>query len=433
MADTRIYNARLYPSGVYYMLYWDIENPTGNTLDIYLAYSSDNKTWTSFRYNSGIMETMSGMTMSISAAMVPAGNRMRMRIGYKKNSSSTAVDTYSNWTNIVTSAPTMYAPNYGSITVGSITPGLYANEITNIASNLGPGRCPGTSQNLYAFDPSVLGMGSAPITIGINGYIATGSQFMGVGIVYRGVDREGKYNLLPYKTGGWSELYVYTSMTPTYGSTNTFSITPTSDHISSITGRIEQGETIQFGAYFQYASGQSAIVPLKNLLQSGGCTTIWKNAVTSDVAAPVIFTSSTASKPAKAYIYSSGWQITGAAPPTNYFHPDAIAQNANLKQGYAIYLPALDLVEGKYYYLVDGATQATCYNDAGTTWTKNGSSTTTSNTTSTTYFMHLSASTSANGFYYKEAYPWLVLRASATSAETENTILGYMPRIYASS
>lgn len=433
MADTRIYNARLYPNGAYYMLYWDIENPTGNTLDIYLAYSSDNKTWTSFRYNSGIMETMSGMIMSISAAMVPAGNRMRMRIGYKKNSSSTAVDTYSNWTNIVTSAPTVYAPSSGSITLGSANVGLYANEFTDIAPNLGPGRCPGSSQTLYAFDPTELGKVAVPLAASVTVLIPTGAQFMGVGLVYRGVDREGKYNLLHNLTGGWSGLNLYTDLTPTYGSSNTFTIIPNASQISSITGRIEQGETIQFGAYIQYASGPSAIVPLKNLLQSGGCTTIWKNPVTSDVAAPVVFTSSTASKPAKAYIYSSGWQITGAAPPTNYFHPDAIAQNANLKQGYAIYLPALDLVEGKYYYLVDGATQATCYNDAGTTWTKNGSSTTTSNTTSTTYFMHLSASTSANGFYYKEAYPWLVLRASATSAETENTILGYMPRIYASS
>ena len=432
MADTRIYNARLYPSGMYYTLYWDIENPTGNTLDIYLAYSSDNKTWTSFRYNSGIMETMSGMTMSISAAIVPAGNRMRMRIGYKKNSSSTAVDTYSNWTNIVTSAPTVYAPSSGSITVACDTSGLYANEFTGIAPNLGPGRCPGSSQTLYVFDPSELGKVAALPVVSVSGYIATGSQFMGVGIVYRGIDREGKYNLSSNLSGGWSDLYVGTSMTPIYGSTNTFSLTLGSDLLSAMLTRIEQGETIQFGAYFQYASGRSAITPLKNLLQSGGCTTIWKNPVTSDVGAPVVFTSSTASKPAKAYIYSSGWQITGAAPPTNYFHPDAIAQNANLKQGYAIYLPALDLVEGKYYYLVDGATQATCYNDVGTTWTKNGSSTTTS-TVSTTYCMHTSATTSSTGFTYREAYPWLVLRASSTSAETENTILGYMPRIYASS
>jgi hypothetical protein len=430
MADTRIYNARLYPSGVYYALYWDIENPAGNTLDIYLAYSSDNKTWTSFRYNSGIMETMSGMTMSISAAMVPAGNRMRMRIGYKKNSSSTAVDTYSNWTNIVTSAPTMYAPSSGSVSNSASGGALFANEITGIKPNLGPGRCPGSLQSLYAFDPASL---SGFLTFSVTGYIATGSQFMGVGIVYRGVDREGKYNLLPNLSGGWSDLYVYTSMTPTYGSTNSFSFMPSNEHLSAILGRIEQGETIQFGAYFQYASGRSAIVPLKNLLQSGGCTTIWKNAVTSDVGAPVVFTSSTANKPAKAYIYAdSKWQITGAAPPTNYFHPDAIARNTNLKQGYAIYLPTLDLVEGKAYYLVDGATQATCFNDAGTTWTKNGTSTTTS-TVSTTYCMHTSATTSAKSFTYREAYPWLVLRASATSSETENTILGYMPRIYASS
>lgn len=430
MADTRIYNARLYPNGVSYTLYWDIENPAGNMLDIYLAYSSDNKTWTSFRYNSGISETMSGMTMSIGAAMVPAGNRIRMRIGYKKNSSSTAIDTYSNWTNIVTSAPTVYAPSSGSVSHSAAGAGLMANAFTGIKPNLGPGRCPGSDQTLYAFDQL-----SGFLSFSVTALIPIGAQFMGVGIVYRGVDREGKYNLLHNLTGGWSGLATYTNLTPTYGSnSNTFTIVPSDSQISSLTGRIEQGETIQFGAYIQYASGMSAITPLKNLIQSGGCTTIWKNAVTSDVGQPNIFTSSTASKPAKAYIYSnSGWQITGAAPPTNYFHPDAIAQNTNLKQGYAIYLPALDLVEGKYYYLVDGAAQATCYNEAGTTWTKNGTSTTTSNTTSSTYFMHTSASTSANGFYYKEAYPWLVLRASATSAETESRILSYMPRIYASS
>lgn len=433
MADTRIYNVRLYPYGVYYQLFWNVENSLGQSVLVQVGYSTDDKNWSIFTYQSGLSEAMgtSGLVLPVSDTLVPVNSKMKMRVGYKKNASSTTTDAYSNWSNILTTGATVYAPSYGSISVAS--DGLNANEFTGIKPNLGPGRCPSSSQSLYAFDPAGLGT-SASLTASVTGLIPTGAQFMGVGLVYRGVDREGKYNLLSNSLGGWSTLNIYTNMTPTYGSTNTFTITVNSTQISNILGRIEQGETIQFGAYFQYANGASKIVPLKNLIQSGGCTTIWKNAVTSDVGQPNIFTSSTASKPAKAYIYSnSQWQITGAAPPTNYFHPDAIARNANLKQGYAIYLPALDLVEGKYYYLLDGATQATCYNDAGTTWTKNGTSTTTSNTTSSTYFMHTSASTSANGFYYKAAYPWLVLRASATSGETENTILGYMPRIYASS
>ena len=435
MADTRIYNVRLYYYGVSYNLLWNVENSLEKTVSVQIGYSTDDRNWNIVTYQNGLLDTLgaNGYTCSISTSLVPTNSKIKMRIAYKKNASSTAIDTYSNWSNILVTGPTNYAPGTGYITVGSASTGLYANEFPGIIPTLGPGRCPGSSQTLYAFDPGYLDT-AAPITAKVTGIIPSGSQFVGVGLVYRGIDREGKYNLLANLSSGWSGLATYTNMTPTYGSSNTFPITLSSAQNANILGRIEQGETIQFGAYFQYAAGMSKIVPLKNLIQSGGCTTIWKNAVTSDVGQPNIFTSSTASKPAKAFIYSdSKWQITGAAPPTNYFHPDAIAHNANLKQNYAIYLPALDLIEGKSYYLLDGATQATCYNEAGTTWTKNGNSTTTSNTTSSTYFMHTSASSSANGFTYRGAYPWLVLRASTTSSETEATILDYRPRIYASS
>lgn len=436
MADTRIYNVRLYHYGVSYNLLWNVENSLEETISVQIGYSTDDKAWHTFTYESGLSDTLgaNGYTCSISTSLVPTNSKIKMRIGYKKNASSTAIDTYSNWSNILVTGSTAYAPGVGYITVGSASTGLYANEFTGIIPTLGPGRCPSSSQTLYAFDPAYLGT-EAPLTVSVTGIIPSGTQFTGVGLYYRGVDREGKYNITTAtSSGGWYHLGTYTNMTPTYGSSNTFTITVNSTQISSVLSNIEQGETIQFGANFQYSNGASKTIPLKNLIQSGGCTTIWKNAVTSDVGQPNIFTSSTESKPAKAYIYyDSKWQITGAAPPTNYFHPDAIARNANLKQNYAIYLPALDLIEGKSYYLLDGATQATCYNEAGTTWTKNGNSTTTSNTTSSTYFMHTSASSSANGFTYRGAYPWLVLRASTTSSETEATILDYRPRIYASS
>ena len=435
MADTRIYNVRLYYYGIFYNLLWNVENSLEETVSVQIGYSTDDRNWNTFTYQSGLLDTLgaNGYICSISTSQVPANSKIKMRIGYKKNDSSTAIDTYSNWSNILVTESTIHAPTVGYVTVGSASTGLYANEFTGIAPTLGPGRCPSSSQTLYAFDPNYLDT-AAPITISVTGVIPSGSQFVGVGLVYRGIDREGKYNLLANLSSGWSSLATYTNMTPTYGKFNTFTIALSSAQNAHILGRIKQGETIQFGAYFQYAAGMSKIVPLKNLIQSGGCTTIWKNAVTSDVGQPNIFTNSTTMKPAKAYIYyDSKWQITGAAPPTNYFHPDAIARNANLKQKYAIYLPALDLIEGKSYYLVDGATQATCYNQEGTVWTKNGKNTTTSNTTSSTYFMHTSGSTFANGFTYKGAYPWLVLRASTTSSETESTILNYMPRIYASS
>ena len=435
MADTRIYNVRLYYYEKFYKLLWNVENSLGETVSVQIGYSTDNKSWSTFTYQTGLSDTLGadGYTCSVTTSQVPANSKIKMRIGYKKNASSAEIDTYSNWSNILTTGSTIYALSSGYITVGSASTGLYANEITGINPTLGPGRCPGSSQTLYAFDPAYLDT-AAQITVSVTGFIPNGSQFMGVRLVYRGIDREGKYNLSSNLSGGWSGLATYTNMTPTYGSPNTFTVVLSSAETDAIIGRIEQGETIQFGAYFQYAGGTLKIVPLKNLIQSGGCTTIWKNAVTSDVGQPIIFTSSTESKPAKAYIYyDSKWQITGAAPPTNYFHPDAIARNANLKQNYAIYLPALDLIKGKSYYLLDSAVQATCYNEAGTTWTKNGKNTTTSNTTSSTYFMHTSASTSANSFTYKSAYPWLVLRASTTSSETESTILGYRPRIYASS
>ena len=436
MADTRIYNVRLYYYGVSYNLLWNVKNSLEETVSVQIGYSTDDRNWNTFTYQSGLRDTLgaNGYTCSISTSLVPTNSKIKMRIAYKKNASSTAIDTYSNWSNILVTGSTDYAPGVGYITVGAASTGLYANEFPGIIPTLGPGRCPGSSQTLYAFDPAYLGT-SAPLKASVTGIIPSGPQFTGVCLFYRGVDREGKYNIIMgTSSGGWYLLGTYTNMTPTYGSSNTFTITVNSTQIASILNNIEQGETIQFGASFQYAASMSKIVPLKNLIQSGGCTTIWKNAVTSDVGQPNIFTSSTESKPAKAYIYSnSQWQITGAAPPTNYFHPDAIARNANLKQKYAIYLPALDLIEGKSYYLVDGATQATCYNQEGTVWTKNGKNTTTSNTTSSTYFMHTKASTSANSFTYREAYPWLVLRASTTSSETESTILNYMPRIYASS
>lgn len=435
MADTRIYNVRLYYYGISYELFWNIENSTEESVLVQIGYSTDDKNWSILNYKTILSDIMGtgGVICSDSTSLVPANSKIKMRIKYKKNASSTTADTYSNWSNILITGSTIYAPGTGYITVGSASTGLYANEFTGITPTLGPGRCPSSSQTLYAFDPAYLGT-AAPLTASVTGIIPSGTQFTGVFLFYRGVDREGKYITTATSSGGWYLLDTYTNMTPTYGSSNTFTITVNSTQISSILSNIEQGETIQFGASFQYASGLSKTIPLKNLIQSGGCTTIWKNAVTSDVGQPNIFTSSTESKPAKAYIYyDSKWQITGAVPPTNYFHPDAIARNANLKQNYAIYLPALDLIEGKSYYLVDSATQATCYNEAGTTWTKNGNSTTTSNTTSSTYFMHTSASTSANSFTYRAAYPWLVLRASSTSSETESKILGYMPRIYASS
>ena len=436
MADTRIYNVRLYYYGVSYNLLWNVENSLEETVSVQIGYSTDDRNWNTFTYQSGLLDTLgaNGYICSISTSQVPANSKIKMRIGYKKNDSSTAIDTYSNWSNILVTESTIHAPTDGYITVGSASTGLYANEFTGIAPTLGPGRCPNSSQTLYAFDPNYLDT-AAPITISVTGLIPSGSQFTGVRVYYRRVDREGKYNtIMGTSSGGWYLLGTYTNMTPTYGKFNTFTIAPSSAQNANILGRFEQGETIQFGASFEYANGLSKTIPLKNLIQPGGCTTIWKNAVTSDVGQPNIFTSSTESKPAKAYIYyDSKWQITGAAPPTNYFHPDAIARNANLKQKYAIYLPALDLIEGKSYYLVDGATQATCYNQEGTVWTKNGNSTTTSNTTSSTYFMHTSASTSAHSFTYKSAYPWLVLRASINSGETESTILGYRPRIYASS
>lgn len=436
MADTRIYNVRLYYYGVSYNLLWNVENSLEETVSVQIGYSTDDRNWNIFTYQSGLSDTLgaNGYTCSISTSQVPANSKIKMRIAYKKNASSTAIDTYSNWSNILVTGSTDYAPGAGYITVGSASTGLYANEFPGIIPTLGPGRCPSSSQTLYAFDPAYLGT-SAPLKASVTGIIPSGTQFTGVSLFYRGVDREGKYNIIMgTSSGGWYLLGTYTNMTPTYGSSNTFTIAVNSTQIASILNNIEQGETIQFGASFQYANGGSKTVPLKNLIQSGGCTTIWKNAVTSDVGQPNIFTSSTESKSAKTYIYyDSKWQITGAAPPTNYFHPDAIARNANLKQKYAIYLPALDLIEGKYYYLLDGAVQATCYNQEGTVWTKNGKNTTTSNTTSSTYFMHTSESTSANGFTYREAYPWLVLRLTTTSGETETTILGYRPRIYASS
>lgn len=435
MADTRIYNVRLYYYERSYKLLWNVENSLGETVSVQIGYSTDDKSWSTFTYQTGLSDTsgVNGYTCSVTTSLVPADSKMKMRIGYKKNASSAEIDTYSNWSNILTTGSTIYALSSGYITVKSTNTELYANEIIGINPTLGPGRCPSSSQSLYAFNST--GLGSvAPLTATVIFYIPKNKQCTGIGLVYRGIDREGKYNLSANLSGGWSTLNVYTNMSINYGTRNTFKITVSSDQVSSILGRIEQGETIQFGAFIQYTTGTSKIVPLENLIQSGGCTTIWKNAVTSDVGQPIIFTSSTESKSAKAYIYyDSKWQITGAAPPTNYFHPDAIALNANLKQKYAIYLPALDLIEGKYYYLLDGAVQATCYNQEGTVWTKNGKNTTTSNTTSSTYFMHTSASTSANGFTYREAYPWLVLRLTTTSGETETTILGYRPRIYASS